>query len=154
MLRQMLAQGRGGSIVNVASMLGHVGSTPVKQAHYCASKGAVVNLTRELALQWARKGVRVNVDLFDSLEALLAKMQAGNTAYDVVCPSNYAVEILLKQGLLRPLDHSALPHLVNVDPACDLDFVPNAARKMAIRGALSNSFGFGGTNATLVFRTM
>lgn len=49
-----------GSIVNVASMLGHVGSTPVKQAHYCASKGAVVNLTRELALQWARRGVRVN----------------------------------------------------------------------------------------------
>ena len=50
----------GGSIVNVASMLGHVGSTPVKQAHYCASKGAVVNLTRELALQWARKGITVN----------------------------------------------------------------------------------------------
>lgn len=50
----------GGSIVNIASMLGHVGSTPVKQAHYCASKGAVVNLTRELALQFARKNVRVN----------------------------------------------------------------------------------------------
>ncbi|MGD9703300.1 MAG: SDR family NAD(P)-dependent oxidoreductase [Acidimicrobiia bacterium] len=49
-----------GSIVNIASMLGHVGSSPVKQAHYCASKGAVVNLTRELGLQWARKGVRVN----------------------------------------------------------------------------------------------
>ena len=49
-----------GAIVNVASMLGHVGSTPVKQAHYCASKGAVVSLTRELALQWARKGIRVN----------------------------------------------------------------------------------------------
>ncbi len=55
----MISSGAG-SIVNVASMLGHVGSTPVKQAHYCASKGAVVNLTRELALQWARKGVRVN----------------------------------------------------------------------------------------------
>ena len=41
-------------------MLGHVGSTPVKQASYCASKGAVVNLTRELALQFARKNVRVN----------------------------------------------------------------------------------------------
>ena len=51
---------RSGSIVNVASMLGHVGSTPVKQAHYVASKGAVVQLTKELALQWARKGVRVN----------------------------------------------------------------------------------------------
>jgi NAD(P)-dependent dehydrogenase (short-subunit alcohol dehydrogenase family) len=51
---------RSGSIVNVASMLGLVGSTPVKQAHYTATKGGVVNLTRELALQWARKGVRVN----------------------------------------------------------------------------------------------
>jgi len=50
----------GGSIVNVASMLGHVASAPIKQAHYTASKGAVINLTRELAVQWARKGVRVN----------------------------------------------------------------------------------------------
>ena len=49
-----------GSIVNVASMLGHVGSAPIKQANYCASKGAVVNLTRELALQLGRRGVRVN----------------------------------------------------------------------------------------------
>ena len=55
----MIAAG-GGAIVNVASMLGHVGGTPVKQANYCASKGAVVNLTRELALQWARKGITVN----------------------------------------------------------------------------------------------
>lgn len=55
----MVAQ-RYGAIVNIASMLGHVGSTPVKQANYCASKGAVVNLTRELALQWARKGIHVN----------------------------------------------------------------------------------------------
>lgn len=50
----------GGRIINVASMFGLVGSAPVKQAHYCASKGAVVNLTRELALQWARKGITVN----------------------------------------------------------------------------------------------
>ncbi len=55
----MIERGRG-SIVNVASMLGHVGSTPIKQADYCASKGAVINLTRELALQWARKGITVN----------------------------------------------------------------------------------------------
>ena len=55
----MIAHG-GGSIINVASMLGHVAASPVKQAHYCASKGAVVNLTRELAAQWARKGIRVN----------------------------------------------------------------------------------------------
>ncbi|MCU0269546.1 MAG: SDR family oxidoreductase [Acidimicrobiales bacterium] len=57
--RQMLAQG-GGSIVNIASILGLVASAPIKQASYAATKGAVVNLTRELAVQWARRGVRVN----------------------------------------------------------------------------------------------
>ncbi len=55
----MVASG-GGTIVNIASMLGLVAATPVKQASYCASKGAVVNLTRELGAQWGRKGVRVN----------------------------------------------------------------------------------------------
>lgn len=55
----MIAQG-GGSVVNIASMLGVVGATPVKQANYSASKGAVINMTRELALQWSRKGIRVN----------------------------------------------------------------------------------------------
>jgi len=57
--RHMLAAGSG-SVVNIASMLGLVAGTPIKQASYCASKGAVVNLTRELGAQWARKGVRVN----------------------------------------------------------------------------------------------
>jgi NAD(P)-dependent dehydrogenase (short-subunit alcohol dehydrogenase family) len=57
--RRMLAQG-GGSIVNIASIMGLVASSPVKEASYCASKGAIVNLTRELAVQWAGHGVRVN----------------------------------------------------------------------------------------------
>jgi 3-oxoacyl-[acyl-carrier-protein] synthase II len=43
-------------------------------------------------------------------------------------------------------------NLVNQDPQCDLDYVPNTARKMKIDVVLSNSFGFGGTNGSLVFR--
>ncbi|MHB8335072.1 MAG: SDR family NAD(P)-dependent oxidoreductase [Acidimicrobiales bacterium] len=49
-----------GSIINVSSMFGSVASTPYPDAGYVASKSAVNGLTRELAVQWARKGVRVN----------------------------------------------------------------------------------------------
>ena len=45
-------------------------------------------------------------------------------------------------------------NLFNHDPECDLDYVPNTARQMKIKVALSNSFGFGGTNGTLVFRAI
>ena len=55
----MVANG-GGSIVQVASIWGLVGVGQIPEAGYAASKGAIVNLTRELAAQWARRGVRVN----------------------------------------------------------------------------------------------
>jgi 3-oxoacyl-[acyl-carrier-protein] synthase II len=45
-------------------------------------------------------------------------------------------------------------NLLDVDPQCDLDFVPLIARPMPIRAAISNSFGFGGTNATIAFTAL
>jgi 3-oxoacyl-[acyl-carrier-protein] synthase II len=53
------------------------------------------------------------------------------------------------------LKHQVLPPTINhdnPDPECDLDVVPNAARKVSLEYALSNSFGFGGTNGALLFK--
>ena len=56
----METQESGGAIVNVASIHGFVGSSPNNQPGYTAAKGGLINLTRELALEWARHGIRVN----------------------------------------------------------------------------------------------
>ena len=53
----------------------------------------------------------------------------------------------LKEGILPPT-----MNLKNPDPDCDLDYVPNEARKVNITYAMSNSLGFGGHNATLVLK--
>jgi 3-oxoacyl-[acyl-carrier-protein] synthase II len=58
-----------------------------------------------------------------------------------------ATILALKHGIIPPTINYEVP-----DPECDLDYVPNIARRANIRTALSNSFGFGGQNATLIFR--
>jgi 3-oxoacyl-[acyl-carrier-protein] synthase II len=61
-----------------------------------------------------------------------------------------AVEAVFTALAIRDQVSPPTINLRTPDPECDLDYVPNEARRMAIRVALSNSFGFGGTNATLV----
>jgi 3-oxoacyl-[acyl-carrier-protein] synthase II len=59
-----------------------------------------------------------------------------------------AISLLaLRDGILPPTIN-----LDDPDPACDLDYVPHVARRAQVEYAMSNSFGFGGTNACLVFR--
>jgi 3-oxoacyl-[acyl-carrier-protein] synthase II len=63
-----------------------------------------------------------------------------------------AIEAVFTVLALRDQVAPPTANLFRQDPRCDLDFVPNTARPMPIRAALSNSFGFGGTNATIAFR--
>jgi NAD(P)-dependent dehydrogenase (short-subunit alcohol dehydrogenase family) len=58
--RWMIANQRSGSIINIGSVMGTGGGGRLRAAGYAASKGGLHNLTRELASQWARKGIRVN----------------------------------------------------------------------------------------------
>ncbi|MDR6288643.1 spermidine/putrescine transport system substrate-binding protein [Inquilinus ginsengisoli] len=59
-------------------------------------------------------GIDATVDTFDSNESLIAKLEAGASGYDIINPSQYAVQILVKKGLVEPLDHTRLPGLANL----------------------------------------
>lgn len=103
-----------------------------------------------------------STDANDKLETTAIKTVFGDHAYKVAISSTKsmighllgaagAVEAIvclcaIRDGIVPPTINYETP-----DPECDLDYVPNTARKMDVRVAMSNSFGFGGHNATLVF---
>ena len=61
-------------------------------------------------------GVRVIYDTYDSNEALIAKLRAGNPGYDIAVPTDYAVQIMVEEALVQPLDKSLLTNLRHIDP--------------------------------------
>ena len=70
-------------------------------------------------------GVRVTVENYASNEEMLAKLLAGGGSYDLIQPSEYTVEALIKAGLLLPLDRDKIPNAKNLDPQfLNLSFDP------------------------------
>jgi 3-oxoacyl-[acyl-carrier-protein] synthase II len=104
-----------------------------------------------------------STQLNDSIETLAIKTVFGDHAYRVpisatksmighLLGGSGAVEAIaaiktVTDGMIHPTINYEYP-----DPECDLDYVPNVARRSDVRTALSNSFGFGGQNACLVFK--
>jgi 3-oxoacyl-[acyl-carrier-protein] synthase II len=99
----------------------------------------------------------------DALETMALKRVFGRRAKQVPISSTKSMTGHLLGGAggleagisVLALRDQILPPTVNYekpDPACDLDYIPNHARKAEVRYALSNSFGFGGTNASLLFK--
>lgn len=98
----------------------------------------------------------------DKTETLALKRSLGNWAYHVPISSTKsmtghlttacgAIEALICVMVLR---HGVAPPTINYstpDPACDLDYVPNAARSILCKHVMNNSFGFGGQNVVLIF---
>jgi 3-oxoacyl-[acyl-carrier-protein] synthase II len=99
--------------------------------------------------------------LNDRSETIAIKKALGESAYKVPISSSKSMlgHLLGAAGVVeaivcaQTMANGIIPPTINYetpDPECDLDFVPNVARKAQVRTAMSNSFGFGGHNATLV----
>jgi spermidine/putrescine transport system substrate-binding protein len=61
-------------------------------------------------------GIKVNYETYASNEEMLSKLLAGGTRYDLIQPSEYTVEALVKQNKLAPIDWSRVPNIKNIDP--------------------------------------
>ncbi len=72
-------------------------------------------------------GIKVTLDVYDSNETMLAKLQAGATGYDLVVPSGYMVRTMIKQGLAEKIDAKSLSNFKNVRPPHDTpEFDPDS----------------------------
>ncbi len=61
-------------------------------------------------------GIKVSMETYSSNEEMLAKLFAGGGNYDIIQPSEYVIEGLIKEGLLTPIDHTKIPNMKNLAP--------------------------------------
>ena len=101
----------------------------------------------------------------DKAETMAVKRALGDHAYKVAVSSTKSMtgHLLGAAGGIEAvfsvlaIRDQVLPPTINLhnqDPECDLDYVPNVARETSVNVAMSNSFGFGGTNGTLIFKKL
>jgi 3-oxoacyl-[acyl-carrier-protein] synthase II len=106
-----------------------------------------------------------STELGDRAETIAIKRAFGDHAYRLAVSSTKSMtgHLLGAAGVVEAIfsilaiRDGVLPPTINLenpDPACDLDYVPGTARESRVQVALSNSFGFGGTNGSLVFRAL
>ena len=106
-----------------------------------------------------------STELGDRAETMAMKRAFGDHAYKLAVSSTKSVtgHLLGAAGVIEAIfsilaiRDQVVPPTINLDnpsPECDLDYVPHTARKMPVTVALSNSFGFGGTNGSLIFKAL
>lgn len=121
--RQMIAAGRKGSIVNIASIMGLSGGGLYPNVSYQTTKGAVVNMTRALAVEWAPNGIRVNavaptyvktpfIAALTAQPELVARIEAMTPLGEFATPEDIANAVLF---LASPASRMVTGHILPVD---------------------------------------
>ncbi|HEX2997310.1 MAG TPA: beta-ketoacyl-ACP synthase II [Anaerolineales bacterium] len=162
------AQGRGAQIL--AEVSGYGTSDDAYHVSHPAENGAGAALSMKLALEDAKLGVNdieyinahgTSTSLNDKSETDAIKTVFGERAYSIPVSSTKSMtgHLLGASGALEAIfctlaiRDGILPATINYhtpDPECDLDYIPNQPRKASPKHVMSNSFGFGGHNATLI----
>ncbi len=163
------ARARGAKIY--AALIGY--GTSADAVHFAAPSAEGEGIGR--AMKWALQRAKLapnemgyinahgtGTKLNDATETIAIKQVFGKEAYHIPISSTKSMIGHLLGGAgavesiacIKALDEQILPPTINYaerDPACDLDYVPNVARKVDLRVAMSNSIGLGGHNASVIF---